>query len=108
MPYQNLSFVEYRDNYYEKTEHSLIDVRSVMEYAQGHVPNAINIPLQELENRLSEISVEKPVIVICASGNRSRTGAEVIANAGYEHVYNLQGGTMVWMMNGQALDKSSK
>ena len=104
MSYQTLTFVDYRDQFYEKADHLLIDVRSNMEYAQGHIPNAVNIPLQTLSARLGEIDSEKSVVVVCASGNRSMSGSEVLDEAGYNHVYNLQGGTMVWMMNGLPLE----
>jgi len=106
MTYQNLTFVTYRDTYFENADHTLVDVRSKMEFQQGHVPHAINIPLNELPNRLSEIESNQSVVVICASGNRSQSGADIIAKAGFQHVYNLQGGTMIWMMNNLPLARS--
>lgn len=105
MTYQNLSFVDYRNTYYEGNEHSLVDVRSQMEFQQGHVPGAINIPLQDLQGRTQEISNEKPVVVICASGNRSMSGSGIFVREGFSDVYNLQGGTMIWMMNGLPLNR---
>jgi len=104
MSYQHLSFVDYRDTYFENQEHTLVDVRSKMEYAQGHVPHAVNIPLNELQARLNDVDRSKPVVVICASGNRSMSGSEILAKAGVENVYNLMGGTMVWMMNDLPLE----
>lgn len=104
MSYQDLTFVNYRDQYFEKADHTLVDVRSNMEYQQGHVPHAVNIPLNELPARLNELDNENPIVVICASGNRSQSGAEIIKEAGVQHVYNLQGGTMIWMMNGLPLE----
>jgi rhodanese-related sulfurtransferase len=104
MAYQNLSFVDYRDQFFETTDHLLLDVRTPMEFMRGHVPGAINIPLHELYHRLHEIPHTQPIIVICATGNRSMDGASVLANADYQQVYNLQGGTMVWMMNGLLLE----
>lgn len=102
--YQNMSFVDYRQNYYERQDHTLLDVRSTFEYYQGHVPGAINIPLDQLNSRVTELDRSKPIVVICATGNRSQTGANILAGAGYNSVYNLEGGTMVWMMNGLPLD----
>jgi phage shock protein E len=83
-----------------KQPHALIDVRTPGEYAQGHVPGAVNIPLNELDRRISEVPSDKPVIVICASGNRSQAGATKIKKSGIEKVYNVQGGTLGWMREG--------
>lgn len=100
---QHVNFVTYRDKYFNKAEHQLIDVRSGYEFRQGHVPNAINIPLDDLGLRMNEISHDRPIIVICASGNRSQIATRQLQQAGYQSVYNFQGGTMVWMMNGLQL-----
>lgn len=105
MAYQHLSFVDYRDHYYEQDNHLLLDVRTSREYQQSHVPGAINIPLDQLEGRLSEVPEDEAVVVICASGNRSQTGAALLKEAGRQAVFNLQGGTMVWMMNGLPLEQ---
>ncbi|PJF39542.1 MAG: transferase, partial [Phototrophicales bacterium] len=74
------------------------------EFKNGHVPGAINIPLDQLQARIDEIPTDKPIVVICASGNRSQTGAKRLANAGYDRVYNLKGGTMSWMMAGLPIE----
>ena len=104
MAYKNLSLVDYRDQYFENSSHLLIDVRTPMEFMRGHVPGAINIPLNQLHQRINEIPHTDPIVVICATGNRSMSGSSILAQAGYEQVYNLQGGTMVWMMNGLPLE----
>lgn len=103
--WNNLSFVDYRSQFYNDTaDHTLVDVRTRSEYAGGHLPQALNIPLNELQNRIDEVPRNKPVVVVCASGNRSQTGSDVLVAAGYGNVYNLEGGTMVWMMNGMPLE----
>lgn len=104
MAYQNMTFVEYRDHYHGQAAHILVDVRTAGEFRQGHVPGAINIPLDQLAKRSDEIAKGHPVVVICASGNRSKRGATILQKAGHDTVYNLQGGTMVWMMNGLPLE----
>jgi rhodanese-related sulfurtransferase len=97
----NLSVQEYRERYYApETDHVLVDVRTAGEFTGGHIPNAINIPLDQLSRRLGEIPSGKPVIVVCASGNRSRAGADILVRGGYTEVYNLKGGTMAWMLSG--------
>jgi phage shock protein E len=102
--FKNLTFVDYRDQYFQQMTHTLVDVRTRSEYIQGHVPGAVNIPLDQLQGRTDEIASDRPVVVICATGNRSQTGAKIFKQAGYSEVYNLQGGTMVWMMNGKSLE----
>jgi len=103
--YTNINLPDYRQQFLEaNVDHQLIDVRTVMEYRQGHLPNAINIPMDQLGGRVDELSQEKPVVLVCASGNRSENVAAALADAGYEGIYNLVGGTMVWMMNGLPLE----
>lgn len=99
--YGNLSIQEYRQRYYEpEADHVLVDVRTIGEFVSGHIPNALNIPLDQLARRLDEIPQGKPVVVVCATGNRSRTGADILVRGGYAEVYNLKGGTLAWQLSG--------
>ena len=103
--YQHLDISTYNTDYHSaKADHVLVDVRTTEEYDSGHLPNAINIPLHQLQSRVSEVPTGKPVVVVCASGNRSQTGSSILANSGYTEVYNLKGGTMRWMMQGLPLE----
>jgi len=77
-------------------EHTLLDVRQQGEWASGHAPTAIHIPLGELKQRMDEVSKDKPVIVICASGNRSSMAATALGNTGHDEVYNFSGGMGAW------------
>lgn len=65
----------------------IIDVRTSGEFARGHIPGSLNIPLDEIHGKLKKILKEKPVIVCCASGIRSSSARSVLSSAGYE-VYN--------------------
>ncbi|MFA6152291.1 MAG: rhodanese-like domain-containing protein [Chitinophagaceae bacterium] len=66
---------------------SIIDVRSPEEYAGGHVANSINIPLQEIPNRMEELKIMKaPLILCCASGNRSGQAQRFLAQSGLDCV----------------------
>lgn len=68
----------------------LIDVRSELEFNQGHIEGAINIPLDNLTTDItSRIETKTPVIVYCQSGNRSKTAAEKLVEYGYKDVFNL-------------------
>lgn len=63
----------------------LVDVRTPDEYASGHVDGALNLPVQELPARLSELGpTSRPVVVYCRSGARSARAAELIRQAGYQ------------------------
>ncbi len=67
----------------------LVDVRSMAEYAAGNAPGTVNIPLQELGARLSEIPRGVPVVVGCASGSRSGMARLMLRKNGYSPVYNI-------------------
>lgn len=98
---QKINTKDYHERFFQgKEAHTLVDVRTKGEFKQGHLPGAINIPLDQLPNKLKKIPTSKPVVVVCASGNRSSSGARIIAQGGYEDVYNLLGGTMRWKMSG--------
>lgn len=71
----------------------IIDVRTPGEYASGHIPGAVNIPLDTLQQNLSKIKKNKPVITCCASGMRSLSAKSVLAGNGFKDVYNGGGWT---------------
>lgn len=104
--YENMEQMEYFDGYYNgNADHQLVDVRTPAEYAGGHVPGAISIPLNELNDRVDEIATDKPVVIICQSGGRSAKAAQALGKAGYENLYNLKGGTGTWMMAGRDIER---
>ena len=69
----------------------LLDTRTVGEYSRGHIDGFINIPVDELRERLDEVEKGKPVYVICQSGLRSYIATRILAENGYE-CYNFAGG----------------
>jgi phage shock protein E len=75
--------------------HQLVDVRTPEEFASGHLPNAVNIPLQELSARLGEVATDEPVVLYCRSGNRSGQAAQLLAAEGFTQVLDL-GGIIAW------------
>jgi rhodanese-related sulfurtransferase len=79
--------------------HQLIDVRTPEEFAGGHIPGAVNIPVQEIAGRLAEVAQDRPVVLYCRSGNRSTQAAQILDAAGYAPVYNL-GGIAAWQQAG--------
>jgi rhodanese-related sulfurtransferase len=76
----------------------LIDVREEHEFAAGHVPGAVNLPMSELGARLGELPAE-PFDVICEVGGRSGRVVEVLTERGYEAT-NVAGGTSAWRAAG--------
>lgn len=80
---------------------TLLDVRSVEEYTEAHVPGAVLVPLPELGERLADLPEGRPLYVICAMGGRSRAAADaLVSQAGIEAV-NVAGGTKAWMESGR-------
>jgi len=88
----------------------LIDVREPDEYAEGHAPGSVLIPLGQLPSRLAEIqaSQHKPVTLICRSGRRSARAAEILLQAGFSKVYNIEGGMIAWSAAGLPVLKGAK
>lgn len=78
---------------------TILDVRQPQEYEAGHIPGAQLIPVAQLGDRLDEIDAEKPTVVYCAIGGRSRVAAQMLSGKGFKEIYNLSGGIKAW--NGQ-------
>ena len=72
----------------------ILDVRTVEEYNEGHIKGAINIPVDELENRLDDLKdyKEKMILVYCKSGNRSSKASKTLAFNGFKQVVNMEDG----------------
>ncbi|MEM7737804.1 MAG: rhodanese-like domain-containing protein [Deinococcota bacterium] len=84
-------------------DYVVVDVREQWEYDQGHVPGVVLIPLGQLEARASELPDDKPIYVICRSGNRSLAASEILLQAGKQEIYNVAGGTLAWQQAGLPL-----
>ncbi len=78
----------------------IVDVRPAAEFAAGHLPNARNIPLSDLEKRAGELPANKPVLVCCASGVSSGKASALLRRNGREEVFNLAGGLQAWRQAG--------
>ncbi|HRJ57771.1 MAG TPA: MBL fold metallo-hydrolase [Anaerolineales bacterium] len=83
----------------------VVDVREPWEYRQGHVPGAILMPLGQIASRVAELDPERPVAVICASGNRSQSAAALFGQKGFKTIYNVLGGTGGWMYGGLPISR---
>lgn len=80
----------------------LIDVRETWEFENGHIPASENLPLQELLTSFTPNG--KPVVLICATGNRSGFAAQVLVKQGVSEVANLLGGVVAWSRGGKPLE----
>ncbi|SFS70771.1 FAD-dependent oxidoreductase [Paenibacillus sp. 453mf] len=76
----------------------LVDVRSELEHQNGHIPDSVNIPVDELRDRLSELDRNKEIWVYCQVGLRGYTSARILQQHGYK-VRNLTGGYKTYMMS---------
>ncbi len=80
----------------------LIDIREPAEYAGGHLPGAVNIPLAGLKPTPALSSA--PVVLVCASGSRSAQAAALLLETGHSDVAHLLGGTIGWMREGRGVE----
>ncbi|MFQ5965416.1 MAG: rhodanese-like domain-containing protein [Candidatus Scalinduaceae bacterium] len=86
---------EYVSKHKEGT-YTILDVRQPWEYEKEHITGAKLIPLPQLSEKIGEIDPEKPIIVHCAVGGRSRVAAQLLSGQGFKEVYNLKGGIIAW------------
>ena len=101
--------------YYEEDETlprdgsvTLLDTRTPKEYSMGHAKGFINIPVDELRERIGELDRNKPVYVICQSGLRSYIASRILMGNGFD-AYNFAGGFRFYqaVRNDEALNKKS-
>jgi len=76
----------------------VVDVRHQDEFKVGHIVDAINIPLDNIENKMKTLEKykTKPVILVCASGMRSLKAGQLLLKNGFNQVNNLKGGVAAW------------
>jgi hydroxyacylglutathione hydrolase len=86
--------------------HVILDVRKRSEYAEGHIPDALNIPLAELPDRLGEIP-EGEVVVHCQGGSRSAIAASILQLHGRDEVSNMSGGFSEWARSGNKVERNN-
>lgn len=68
----------------------LVDVRTTGEFAAGHLPGALNLPVQDLEGHLAELGAkDQPIVLYCRSGQRSARAARMLKGAGFTQVHDL-------------------
>jgi rhodanese-related sulfurtransferase len=83
----------------------IVDVRRADEFAAGSLPNARNIPLNQIDQQAKELRKDRPVILICDRGNASGRAAMKLRAAGLSEVYVLAGGVAAWREAGLPIKK---
>ncbi|MGB1382080.1 MAG: rhodanese-like domain-containing protein, partial [Ilumatobacteraceae bacterium] len=84
---------------------TVIDVRTPAEFADGHLPGAelIDISASDFVSRISALDRSATYFVYCRSANRSGQATALMADLGFESIYELEGGTVGWEASGRAL-----
>jgi rhodanese-related sulfurtransferase len=98
--YQEVKYEEIVEMLQEKSKYQFIDMRTKQEYNQGHA-QGFNKNIDYYKARrspalLKRINKNKPVVLMCASGVRSRGTCKMLVKMGYEEVYNYKGGLRAW------------
>lgn len=78
----------------------LVDVREPDEFVRVRAAGAILVPLGSLPHRLLDLPRDRPILLICATGNRSASATAYLLAAGFEDVANVEGGTVAWYRAG--------
>jgi rhodanese-related sulfurtransferase len=78
----------------------LLDVRTPQEFQQASLKGAVLIPINELERRIKEIPRNRPILIYCAVGARSRPVADFLVQQGYKEIYHMADGIVGWYRNG--------
>ena len=84
----------------------LVDVRTSVEFAEGHIPGALNIPLDAFSPThplMQTLNANEPFYMVCRSGARSARASQMMASAG-RTAFNVEGGTLAWIAAGQAVE----
>jgi rhodanese-related sulfurtransferase len=81
-----------------------LDVRTVEEWQQAHIPGATLIPLDELAERYQELPGDEPILIYCRSGNRSFQALTVLKGLGLENLSSMEGGINDWIAAGYPIE----
>ncbi len=85
----------------------ILDVREQSEFDSGHILNSKHIPLGKLHDRLGELEKyrERPIVVVCRSGQRSSSACALLGKQGFAQVVNLGGGVIAWQKANLPLER---
>jgi rhodanese-related sulfurtransferase len=97
----SISVSELTDSKDRSNRFHLVDVRSPSEFATGHVPGAVSIPMDQIESRVRDLDRDSPIVLICQSGKRARMVAGLLEPCGKDLLV-LEGGTSAWVKAGHS------
>lgn len=80
------------------TEHTLLDVREQRELDICQLQDCLHIPMQQIPYRTDDLPRDRPLVVLCHHGNRSRQVTEFLRHSGFENATNLAGGIDAWSL----------
>ena len=89
---------------YQQGDAFFVDVRELSEWNEFHAPGTTLVPLGELPARLNEIPRDRPIVVVCRSGNRSQQGRDILLQAGFTNVTSMDGGLNEWRSKGYPIE----
>ncbi|MCM3538143.1 sulfurtransferase TusA family protein [Priestia endophytica] len=92
----NISLEAFRKKVESREQPCILDVRETEEYEQAHIPGVIHIPLSEVEKRSNELNKDEEIYVICHSGKRSETAAQIMKKQGFKTLINVVPGMRDW------------
>ncbi len=102
-PFTRISVAEAKEMI-EDGDVQVIDSREGWEYADGHVPGALNISHMATLPRNAELARDKPILFICKTGARSAVAAEFASAVGLTDLYNVEGGMVDWIRSGYEVE----
>jgi len=85
----------------------VVDVRPAADFAQGHIINALNLPMNGFKKQIRTLHKhkERPILITCRSGSQSAIACQQLRKEGFENVYNLRGGVLAWQNANLPLSK---
>ncbi len=90
---------------YQQPNVLVVDVREPSEFASGHIPAAVLIPLGQLPQRWAELPKDKTIIFVCRSGGRSGNALRLAQAHGVPDVHHMAGGMLAWMASRKPVEK---